>query len=92
MGFKEQIDINRLPEHVAIIMDGNGRWAKNQGKFRVFGHESGVLSVKDIMEYFLAGGSTPGGSAFNAYLKIMNAYDGINDAVKSRVTYESKVT
>lgn len=50
MGFKEQIDGNRLPEHIAIIMDGNGRWAKNQGKFRVFGHESGVLSVKDIVE------------------------------------------
>ncbi len=50
MGFKEQIDVNRLPEHIAIIMDGNGRWAKNQGKFRVFGHESGVLSVKDIVE------------------------------------------
>ncbi len=50
MGFKEQIDINRLPEHIAIIMDGNGRWAKNQGKFRMFGHESGVLSVKDIVE------------------------------------------
>ena len=50
MGFKEQIDITRLPEHIAIIMDGNGRWAKNQGKFRAFGHESGVLSVKDIVE------------------------------------------
>lgn len=50
MGFREQIDVNRLPEHIAIIMDGNGRWAKNQGKFRVFGHESGVLSVKDIVE------------------------------------------
>jgi undecaprenyl diphosphate synthase len=50
MGFKEQIDMTRLPEHIAIIMDGNGRWAKNQGKFRVFGHESGVLSVKDIVE------------------------------------------
>ncbi|SFH17220.1 isoprenyl transferase [Pedobacter insulae] len=50
MGYKEQIDINRLPVHIAIIMDGNGRWAKNQGKFRVFGHESGVLSVKDIVE------------------------------------------
>jgi len=50
MGFKEQIDITRLPEHIAIIMDGNGRWAKNQGKFRSFGHESGVLSVKDIVE------------------------------------------
>lgn len=50
MSFKDQIDINRLPEHIAIIMDGNGRWAKNQGKFRMFGHESGVLSVKDIVE------------------------------------------
>ncbi|MFP5079980.1 isoprenyl transferase [Pedobacter sp. JCM 36344] len=50
MGFKEQIDLTRLPEHVAIIMDGNGRWAKNQGKIRHFGHETGVLSVKDIVE------------------------------------------
>ena len=50
MGFKEQIDISRLPEHIAVIMDGNGRWAKNQGKFRSFGHESGVISVKDIVE------------------------------------------
>lgn len=50
MGFKEQIDTSRLPEHIAIIMDGNGRWAKNQGKFRSFGHESGVISIKDIVE------------------------------------------
>ncbi|WP_158796807.1 isoprenyl transferase [Pedobacter sp. L105] len=50
MGFKEQIDTSRLPEHIAIIMDGNGRWAKNQGKFRSFGHESGVLSIKDVVE------------------------------------------
>lgn len=50
MGFKEQIDVTRLPEHIAIIMDGNGRWAKNQGKIRHFGHETGVLSVKDIVE------------------------------------------
>ncbi|MET4083570.1 undecaprenyl diphosphate synthase [Pedobacter sp. UYP30] len=50
MGFKEQIDVNRLPKHIAIIMDGNGRWAKNQGKMRIFGHEQGVLSVKDIVE------------------------------------------
>ena len=50
MGFKEQIDLARLPEHIAIIMDGNGRWAKNQGKFRNFGHEHGVVSVKDIVE------------------------------------------
>ncbi|WP_029287949.1 isoprenyl transferase [Pedobacter sp. R20-19] len=50
MGFKEQIDYNRLPKHIAVIMDGNGRWAKGQGKVRVFGHEQGVLSVKDIVE------------------------------------------
>lgn len=50
MSFKEQIDYTKLPQHIAVIMDGNGRWAKNQGKFRVFGHESGVLSVKDIVE------------------------------------------
>jgi undecaprenyl diphosphate synthase len=50
MGFKEQIDISRLPKHIAIIMDGNGRWAKNQGKFRSFGHESGVVSLKDVVE------------------------------------------
>ena len=45
MGFKEQIDYSRLPKHIAVIMDGNGRWAKGQGKMRVFGHEQGVLSV-----------------------------------------------
>jgi undecaprenyl diphosphate synthase len=50
MGFKEQIDLSRLPQHIAIIMDGNGRWAKNQGKFRALGHENGVLSLKEIME------------------------------------------
>ena len=50
MGFKEQIDYSRLPNHIAVIMDGNGRWAKGQGKVRVFGHEQGVLSVKDIVE------------------------------------------
>lgn len=50
MKFKEQIDTNRLPRHIAVIMDGNGRWAKGQGKVRVFGHEQGVLSVKDIVE------------------------------------------
>ncbi|MEH3112733.1 isoprenyl transferase [Pedobacter terrae] len=50
MGFKEQIDYSRLPKHIAVIMDGNGRWAKGQGKVRVFGHEHGVLSVKDIVE------------------------------------------
>ena len=50
MGFKDQIDITRLPQHVAIIMDGNGRWAKGKGKLRVFGHHNGVLSVRDVVE------------------------------------------
>lgn len=45
-----QIDKNRLPRHIAIIMDGNGRWAKEQGKDRLFGHYNGVESVRDIVE------------------------------------------
>ena len=50
MGYKDQIDLSRLPKHVAIIMDGNGRWAKGKGKLRVFGHHNGVLSVRDVVE------------------------------------------
>jgi undecaprenyl diphosphate synthase len=50
MSLLEQIDMNRLPQHVAIIMDGNGRWAKEKGKLRAFGHQSGVLSVRDTIE------------------------------------------
>jgi undecaprenyl diphosphate synthase len=42
----ENIDKNNLPQHLAIIMDGNGRWAKQQGLLRAFGHESGTKSVK----------------------------------------------
>ena len=44
------LDINRLPKHIAIIMDGNGRWAKGKGKFRIFGHTKGVETVKTITE------------------------------------------
>ena len=47
---KNIIDLNRLPKHIAIIMDGNGRWAKKQGKIRTFGHESGVKAVRDTTE------------------------------------------
>lgn len=47
---KEQIDSKRLPKHIAMIMDGNGRWAKNQGMFRIFGHENGVKSVREVSE------------------------------------------
>lgn len=47
---KEKIDKNKLPEHIAIIMDGNGRWAKQRHQERVFGHENGVISVKETVE------------------------------------------
>lgn len=47
---KERIDLNRLPQHVAVIMDGNGRWAKEHGKPRIFGHRNGVKSVRAVSE------------------------------------------
>jgi len=47
---KEKLDITRLPRHVAIIMDGNGRWAKERGYDRIFGHQNGVTSVREITE------------------------------------------
>src|ERR1700742_3229520 len=50
MGYKEQIDTSRLPQHIAIIMDGNGGWAKEKRKERVFGHKNGVVSVRDVVE------------------------------------------
>jgi len=50
ISLKEKIDLERLPKHVAIIMDGNGRWAKSKGKPRVFGHQSGVTSVREAAE------------------------------------------
>ena len=50
MTYKEQIQQDRIPRHVAIIMDGNGRWAKRQGLARMFGHRQGVETVHDITE------------------------------------------
>jgi len=47
---KNKIDLSKLPKHIATIMDGNGRWAKSQGHLRVFGHKSGVKSVREITE------------------------------------------
>ncbi|HVK97336.1 MAG TPA: isoprenyl transferase [Flavisolibacter sp.] len=46
----DQIDKSQLPRHIAIIMDGNGRWAKEQGQDRLFGHYHGVESVRNIVE------------------------------------------
>jgi undecaprenyl diphosphate synthase len=50
MSLLEQVDKSRLPRHIAIIMDGNGRWAKEHGKDRLFGHYHGVESVRNIVE------------------------------------------
>lgn len=50
MNLLQNIDATRLPKHLAIIMDGNGRWAKQQGLLRALGHESGTKSVKVIIE------------------------------------------
>src|ERR1700749_1578088 len=50
MGSRDQIDLSKLPQHIAIIMDGNGRWAKEKGKLRIFGHHNGVVSVRDVVE------------------------------------------
>jgi undecaprenyl diphosphate synthase len=50
MSLKHQIIPSRVPEHIAIIMDGNGRWAQEQGQDRLFGHFHGVQSVRDIVE------------------------------------------
>jgi len=48
--FRNRLDKNRIPNHVAVIMDGNGRWAEKHGKVRIFGHESGVESVRSVVE------------------------------------------
>ncbi|MBP3943909.1 isoprenyl transferase [Sphingobacteriaceae bacterium WQ 2009] len=50
MSILDQIDTNKLPQHVAVIMDGNGRWAKEKGKLRIFGHQSGVKAVRQTLE------------------------------------------
>jgi undecaprenyl diphosphate synthase len=50
MSLKEKINLSKLPKHIAIIMDGNGRWAKQQGEERIYGHENGVKSVRDAVE------------------------------------------
>ena len=50
MDLLSQINKSNVPQHVAIIMDGNGRWAKQQGENRVFGHHEGVNSVREVVE------------------------------------------
>lgn len=50
ISLKDQIDKNNLPQHIAIIMDGNGRWAKQNGKERTFGHQSALKAVRSSIE------------------------------------------
>lgn len=50
MNYLQSINQSSVPQHVAIIMDGNGRWAKQQGENRIFGHHEGVNSVREIVE------------------------------------------
>ncbi len=50
MDLKDRIDKDKLPRHIALIMDGNGRWARQRGKERVFGHENGVEAVRDTVK------------------------------------------
>lgn len=50
MQLKNQLKTSKLPKHIAIIMDGNGRWAKEKGKLRVFGHKNGVTAVRETVE------------------------------------------
>ena len=48
--YKDNIDFNKLPTHIAVIMDGNGRWAKKKGALRIFGHQNAVQAVREVNE------------------------------------------
>lgn len=50
IGMKEKLDPTKIPQHIAIIMDGNGRWAKKKGAMRIFGHRHAIQAVKDAIE------------------------------------------
>ena len=50
MSLREQIKKDKIPRHIAVIMDGNGRWAQKRGNQRVFGHKNGVAAVRDTVE------------------------------------------
>jgi undecaprenyl diphosphate synthase len=50
MSLKDQINLDKLPQHIAVIMDGNGRWARQRGRERSFGHENGITAVRETVE------------------------------------------
>ncbi len=77
--FKNKIDKNKIPEHIAIIMDGNGRWAEKHGKARVFGHENGVESVRSVVE----GAAQVGVSYLTLYAFSTENWDRPQDEVEA---------
>jgi undecaprenyl diphosphate synthase len=50
MNLRETVDLDNLPKHIAVIMDGNGRWAKKRGGLRIFGHQSAITAVRETVE------------------------------------------
>lgn len=50
MNLKEKVDLGNLPRHIAVIMDGNGRWAKRRGGLRIFGHQNAIKAVRETVE------------------------------------------
>jgi undecaprenyl diphosphate synthase len=50
MNLKEKVDLDNLPKHIAVIMDGNGRWAKKRGGLRIFGHQNAITAVRETVE------------------------------------------
>ena len=50
MDFLQKIDFSNIPQHIAVIMDGNGRWAQQQGHERLYGHNYGVESVREVLK------------------------------------------
>jgi len=50
MNLKENVNLDNLPRHIAVIMDGNGRWAKQRGGLRIFGHQNAIKAVRDTVE------------------------------------------
>ncbi|AKD02522.1 isoprenyl transferase [Pontibacter korlensis] len=50
MNLKDKVDLGNLPRHIAVIMDGNGRWAKRRGGLRIFGHQNAIKAVRDTVE------------------------------------------
>ncbi|MFK8038061.1 MAG: isoprenyl transferase [Crocinitomicaceae bacterium] len=91
MNYKDKLNINNIPQHVAIIMDGNGRWAKSKGQTRLFGHAMGVESVRRV----LSGATTAGVKFLTLYAfstenwnRPKDEVDGLMDLLVNTITKE----